>query len=675
MSTKTNNYNLIKPGEDEFIDIKDINKNMDTIDAKMKDVENKVGAPMIATTAAEMTNKERPYVYVGSQSGYTKGNWYYWNGSSWVSGGVYNSVAVETDKTLTVAGKAADGEVVGQEIGSLKESISNEQRIREYSILSEKERAVTRENEIEKLFTTPTQEAVNNWLTEHPEATTTVQDNSLGIDKIVIGALGYITPKMFGAVGDGKHDDSEAFVKAIEKIKTLKIKILYVPSGEYIFSKPITLPSDIMLIGDGKNTKFTITSDYSYNKLIGNELNATDIFISSIYINLNEKSFSDKGNVTRGIIALEQANRIVIQNTIIENKYTSVQITENQPIWIDGCSYVDINNCALIHKGVAQSGKGGGIWIFSKNRESKKISIKNCNFDVFGDENIALFTNTYAYKITDVFIENNIFLNDNVTYGITLIADNSSIGIENVKIFQNKFENAKINMDYNINNVTISDNLFNFINLSKSNIISTTNNTDYKKDHKLKIVNNIFSAKCSGLCLLLQSCFLKAEIVDNLFVTEASEDKNCINIQGNDSKVERNTIVGFDIAISLNNVIFKNNTIKECEIGVQTMSSGFVIDNNIFKNCDRPIEIISNVLKDSFAGILNNVFILCKSIPILVKTKMTQAYAIVSNNTDYNGTDSVRNFVEIEENGSSRLGLFNNHKYRTEGYLWSVSDS
>lgn len=125
MSTKTNNYNLIKPGEDEFIDIKDINKNMDTIDAKMKDVENKVGAPMIATTAAEMTNKERPYVYVGSQSGYTKGNWYYWNGSSWASGGVYNSVAVETDKTLTVEGKAADSAIVGQQIGELEESLGD----------------------------------------------------------------------------------------------------------------------------------------------------------------------------------------------------------------------------------------------------------------------------------------------------------------------------------------------------------------------------------------------------------------------------------------------------------------------------------------------------------------------------------------------------------------------
>lgn len=88
-------------------------------------ISEKLGAPYAASTVSSMTDRTRIYVYTGDESGYTKGNWYYWNGSSWVSGGVYNSVAVETDKTLTVAGKAADGEVVGQEIGSLKESIGN----------------------------------------------------------------------------------------------------------------------------------------------------------------------------------------------------------------------------------------------------------------------------------------------------------------------------------------------------------------------------------------------------------------------------------------------------------------------------------------------------------------------------------------------------------------------
>lgn len=80
-----------------------------------------IGAPYIATTVAGMTDKTRVYVYQGSESGYTSGNWYYWNGSAWTSGGTYNSAAVNTDKTLTQSDKPADSAVVGQEIGSLKE--------------------------------------------------------------------------------------------------------------------------------------------------------------------------------------------------------------------------------------------------------------------------------------------------------------------------------------------------------------------------------------------------------------------------------------------------------------------------------------------------------------------------------------------------------------------------
>ena len=103
-----------------------------------------IGAPYIATTVAGMTDKTRVYVYQGSESGYTSGNWYYWNGSAWTSGGTYNSAAVDTDKTLTVADKAADSAVVGKQIGELKESIdglktssaNNESLITIYDILS-----------------------------------------------------------------------------------------------------------------------------------------------------------------------------------------------------------------------------------------------------------------------------------------------------------------------------------------------------------------------------------------------------------------------------------------------------------------------------------------------------------------------------------------------------------
>ena len=76
-------------------------------------VETWVGSPLVASTKSAMTDTSKIYVYTGSETGMTAGNWYYYNGSAWTSGGVYNSVAVETDTTLSIAGKAADAAAVG----------------------------------------------------------------------------------------------------------------------------------------------------------------------------------------------------------------------------------------------------------------------------------------------------------------------------------------------------------------------------------------------------------------------------------------------------------------------------------------------------------------------------------------------------------------------------------
>ena len=83
-----------------------------------------VGSPLKASTVAQMTDTNKIYVYTGSESGYTAGNWYYYNGTAWASGGVYNSIAIETDKTLTVSDMAADAKVVGDDITDLKSEIN-----------------------------------------------------------------------------------------------------------------------------------------------------------------------------------------------------------------------------------------------------------------------------------------------------------------------------------------------------------------------------------------------------------------------------------------------------------------------------------------------------------------------------------------------------------------------
>jgi hypothetical protein len=69
------------------------------------------GAPKAASTVAEMTDTTKVYVYTGSEEGYTAGNWYYYNGSAWVSGGVYQSTGI------------ADGSIKKSALGTKLKSI------------------------------------------------------------------------------------------------------------------------------------------------------------------------------------------------------------------------------------------------------------------------------------------------------------------------------------------------------------------------------------------------------------------------------------------------------------------------------------------------------------------------------------------------------------------------
>ena len=69
------------------------------------------GAPIPVSTIAAMIDQTKVYLYTGSETGYTAGNWYYYNGTDWVSGGTYGGAV--TDTTLSISGAPADAKAVG----------------------------------------------------------------------------------------------------------------------------------------------------------------------------------------------------------------------------------------------------------------------------------------------------------------------------------------------------------------------------------------------------------------------------------------------------------------------------------------------------------------------------------------------------------------------------------
>lgn len=83
------NFNF---GDNDFLER--IGGNLRGIDMDAQEIIDKLSAQIgsnhaPALKADDMKDITKIYVYTGSEPGYTYGDWYYWNGSEWVSGGPY----------------------------------------------------------------------------------------------------------------------------------------------------------------------------------------------------------------------------------------------------------------------------------------------------------------------------------------------------------------------------------------------------------------------------------------------------------------------------------------------------------------------------------------------------------------------------------------------------------
>ena len=119
------------------------------------------------------------------------------------------------------------------------------------------------------------EQAVEDWLDAHPEATTTVPDRSLTIDKMVNGTLGYVTPEMYGAVGNGTTDDTSAFSQACNSGKPVVLT-----EGKTYKIDTVTVTSPLIIIGNFA-TVSTTSSDTVKSTMIIRE-NARTAIIGDV---------------------------------------------------------------------------------------------------------------------------------------------------------------------------------------------------------------------------------------------------------------------------------------------------------------------------------------------------------------------------------------------------------
>ena len=208
------------------------------------------------------------------------------------------------------------------------------------------------------------EESIKDWLDEHPEATTTVQDHSLTIDKMVVGTLGYVTPQMFGAKGDGVTDDTEAIQKAINAGKTIFLKGKYfvgqtLKVGE---GKEVSIYGCGTFITDSKDTKqyplFYIVNAKSFN--IKNVNFETTRDNQNIYYPDGHERASDTLSSNVVFIHASGVGSVNISDVSFENSEYDVNLYNCENVYINNfqsinasmCSYMEGNKSVCFKNGV-----------------------------------------------------------------------------------------------------------------------------------------------------------------------------------------------------------------------------------------------------------------------------------------------------------------------------------
>ena len=279
----------------------------------------------------------------------------------------------------------------------------------------------------------------------------------------------------FGAVANDGSDDYQAFMKAVEAAKNTEHKTVYIPEGQFDFSRPISLyvPDGIKITGAGQwhtklhflNTEAAKYDDKGYASGGGGitfEPGSKDIDLGNLSMDSNLNSRHDEKANYKGISGTLGTGSS-IHDIKIEHFEAGVWIgdySKNKPLnYTDGLT---ISNATI------RNNFADGVNFAQGTSNSTVI---NSNIRGNGDDGLATWSSHHENTNAHV-AENNRFLNNTVELGWraagigifggkghevanNLIKDNANWGgVRLNTVFKNSH-----NFDFNDTGISVHDNL------------------------------------------------------------------------------------------------------------------------------------------------------------------------------------------------------------------------
>lgn len=279
----------------------------------------------------------------------------------------------------------------------------------------------------------------------------------------------------FGAVANDGSDDYQAFMKAVEAAKNTEHKTVYIPEGQFDFSRPISLyvPDGIKITGAGQwhtklhflNTEAAKYDDKGYASGGGGitfEPGSKDIDLGNLSMDSNLNSRHDEKANYKGISGTLGTGSS-IHDIKIEHFEAGVWIgdySKNKPL--------NYTNGLTISNATIRNNFADGVNFAQGTSNSTVINSNICGN---GDDGLATWSSHHENTNAHV-AENNRFLNNTVELGWraagigifggkghevanNLIKDNANWGgVRLNTVFKNSH-----NFDFNDTGISVHDNL------------------------------------------------------------------------------------------------------------------------------------------------------------------------------------------------------------------------